>query len=219
MQSYTCIKPSLYQALTILPIALLTVSIIPKLFKFFSPKKFKPGSGGQFPYNDFYTKMPQNFLDSTNNTFSEESSTTLTPINCGVNDVNFERPILDLDQIEMDNLNDFGRDCRQKFRAKILNPNASAEENQALLDQVEFSWTSKLISEKHLYKPEIFLHNMRVIRIYCRKDFNSTTDFSFDPVAFDFLVLFNNFCWFGMFFFGLCLFMSKKLSLEAKCCY
>jgi len=156
MQTYTCIKPSLYQALTILPIALLTVSMIPKFFKFFSLKKFKPGSGGQFPYNDFYPNPSQNFPDSTKNTFSEESSTALIPINCGVNDVNFERPILDLDQIEMDSLNDFGRGCRQKFRDKILNPNASAEENQALLDQVEFSWTSKLISEKHLYKPEIY---------------------------------------------------------------
>ena len=106
MQTYTCIKPSLYQALTILPIALLTVSIIPKLFKFFSLKKFKPGSGGQFPYNDFYPNPSQNFPDSTNNTFSEESSTALIPINCGVNDVNFERPILDLDQIEMDNMPD-----------------------------------------------------------------------------------------------------------------
>ena len=146
MQTYTCIKPSLYQALTILPIALLTVSIIPKLFKFFSPKKFKPGSGGQFPYNDFYLNPSQNFPDSTNNTFSEESSITPISIDHKLNVAFPEDSILDLHQIEMDSLDDDWRKGRQKFRDKILNPNASAEENQAMLDQVELSWTSKLIS-------------------------------------------------------------------------
>jgi len=57
---------------------------------------------------------------------------------------------------------------------------------------------------------------MSVIRAYCKKDSNSTTDFSFDPVAFDFLILFNNLFCFGILFFGLCLFMSKKLSREKK---
>jgi len=54
------------------------------------------------------------------------------------------------------------------------------------------------------------------MRVYCRKDFNSTTDFSFDPIAFDFLVLSNNLFCFGMFFFGFYLFMSKKLIREEK---
>jgi len=57
---------------------------------------------------------------------------------------------------------------------------------------------------------------MKAIRIYCNKDSNSTTDFSFDPIAFDFLALSNNLFCFGMFFFGLCLFMSKKLSCGEK---
>ena len=57
---------------------------------------------------------------------------------------------------------------------------------------------------------------MKVIRIYCNKDSNSTTEFNFDPIAFDFIVLFNNLFWFSLVFFGLCLFMSKKLCLEAK---
>jgi len=117
MKTCNCIKPSLYQALTILPIALLTVSVIPRLFKFFSPKKIRPGSGGQFPYNDLFPKTPQNFPDSTTNTlttFSEESYTALTPINCGLDVVDFERPILDLDKIEMDNLPDNWREHRQE---------------------------------------------------------------------------------------------------------
>ena len=133
-----------------------------------------------------------------------------------MNDVNFERPILDLDQIEMDNMPDDWREDRREFRDAVLNPNASVEENQAYMDQVEFSWTSKLMSEKHLYSAKNYWHNLKLIRVYCRKDFNSTTDFSFDPVAFDFLILFNNLFCFGMLLFGLCLFMSKKLSREEK---
>ena len=110
MQIYTCIKPSLYQALTILPIALLTVSMIPK---FFSPRKIRPGSGGQFPYNDLYLKTPQNFSDSTTNTlpiFSEKSSTALIPTDHNLNVTDPEVPILDLHQIEMDSLEDVWRE-------------------------------------------------------------------------------------------------------------
>jgi len=152
MKTCNCIKPSLYQALTILPIALLTVSVIPRLFKFFSPKKIRPDSVGQFPYNDLYPKTPQNLPNSTNNTFSEKFSTALTPIDFGVDDINLEYPILDLDQIEIDNLTDFSRECRREFRDDFLNPNASTEENQTIMDQIEFSYTSKLMSEKHLYE-------------------------------------------------------------------
>jgi len=113
MKTCNCIKPSLYQALTILPIALLTVSMIPKFFKFFSPRKIRPGSGGQFPYNDLYPNPPQNFSDSTTNTlptFSEKSSTALIPTDHNLNVTDPEVPILDLHQIEMDSLEDVWRE-------------------------------------------------------------------------------------------------------------